>query len=141
MGSQEVVGYPRDGTGATEVGAAGGGCRRQVWRRKTSCGVEDASGGGRGVGRRGRRRKQRQSSRWKGVAEGGSPYSYPFSIFVLLRVQLPSCFTILKLLHFPSHVQLQVRQKMPSPIHSYLCWSTSASRSSTPRWLPCQPLS
>ena len=31
---------------------AGGGCRRQVWRRKTSRGEEDASGGGRHIGRR-----------------------------------------------------------------------------------------
>jgi len=54
---------------------AGGGCRRQVWRRKTSRGAEDASGGGRHIGRRRRRRKQKQSSRWKGVAEGGSPYT------------------------------------------------------------------
>jgi len=30
----------------------GGRCRRQVWRRKTSCGAEDASGGGRHIGRR-----------------------------------------------------------------------------------------
>ena len=49
---REVVGYPRDGTGATEVGAAGGGCRRQVWRRRMSRGAEDASGGGRHIGRR-----------------------------------------------------------------------------------------
>jgi len=72
---------------------AGGGCRRQVWRHKTSREAEDASGGGRHIGRRKmhrkvedaseggrcvrrrrRRRKQKQSSRWKGVAEGGSPY-------------------------------------------------------------------
>jgi len=72
---------------------AGGRCRRQVWRRKTSRGVEDASGGGRHIGRWkmhrkaedaseggrciGRRKmrwKQKQSSRWKGVAEGGSSY-------------------------------------------------------------------
>jgi len=74
----------------------GGGCRRQVWRRKMSHKAEDASGGGRHigrwkmhwkvedaseggrcVGRRRRCRKQKQSSRWKGVAEGGSPYNYP----------------------------------------------------------------
>ena len=31
---------------------AGGGCRRQVWRRKTSRKAEDASGGRRHIGRR-----------------------------------------------------------------------------------------
>jgi len=31
---------------------AGGGCRRQVWRRKTSRGAEDTSGGRRHIGRR-----------------------------------------------------------------------------------------
>jgi len=30
----------------------GGGCRREVWRRKTSREAEDASGGGRHIGRR-----------------------------------------------------------------------------------------
>ncbi len=43
------------------------------------------------------------------------------------------------LLLFLSHAQLQVRQKKPSPIHTYLCWSTSASASTMPHWLPCQP--
>jgi len=36
---------------------AGGRCRRQVWRRKTSRGAEDASGGGRHIGRRKMHRK------------------------------------------------------------------------------------
>ena len=31
---------------------AGGRCRRQVWRHETSRGAEDASGGGRRIGRR-----------------------------------------------------------------------------------------
>jgi len=103
-GSREVVGYPRDGTGATEAGAAGclwmsrdsrvgsgrlaggaryrgdevcrgrqdmpqemrhtagGGCRRQVWRHKTSGGAEDASGGGRHIGRRKMHRKAEEAS-------------------------------------------------------------------------------
>jgi len=41
---------------------AGGGCRRQVWRRKTSRGAEDASGGGRHIGRRKMCRKAEEAS-------------------------------------------------------------------------------
>jgi len=41
---------------------AGGGCRRQVWRRKTSHGAEDASGGGRHIGRRKMHRKAEEAS-------------------------------------------------------------------------------
>ena len=40
---------------------AGGRCRRQVWRRETSRGAEDASGGGRCIGRRRRRRKAEEA--------------------------------------------------------------------------------
>ena len=41
--------------------AAGGRCRRQVWRRETSRGAEDASEGGRSIGRRRRRRKAEEA--------------------------------------------------------------------------------
>jgi len=41
---------------------AGGGCRRQVWRRKTSRRAEDASGGGRHIGRRKMRQKAEEAS-------------------------------------------------------------------------------
>jgi len=39
-----------------------GGCRRQVWRRKTSREAEDASGGGRHIGRRKMHRKADDAS-------------------------------------------------------------------------------
>jgi len=68
---------------------AGGRCRRQVWRRKTSRGAEDASEGGRCIGRWRRRRKQKQSSRWKGVAEGGSPYNDDCTTFTSYPCLLP----------------------------------------------------
>jgi len=41
---------------------AGGGCRRQVWRRKTSREVGDASGGGRCIGRWKMHRKAEDAS-------------------------------------------------------------------------------
>jgi len=41
---------------------AGGRCRRQVWRRKTSRGAEDASGGRRHIGRRKMHRKAEDAS-------------------------------------------------------------------------------
>ena len=41
---------------------AGGRCRRQVWRRKTSRGAEDASGGGRHIGRRKMHQKAEEAS-------------------------------------------------------------------------------
>ena len=40
---------------------AGGRCRRQVWRRETSRGAEDALEGGRCIGRRRRRRKAEEA--------------------------------------------------------------------------------
>jgi len=41
---------------------AGGRCRRQVWRRKTSRGAEDTLEGGRCIGRRKMRRKAEEAS-------------------------------------------------------------------------------
>jgi len=41
---------------------AGGRCRRQVWRCKTSRGAEDTSGGGRHIGRRKMHRKAEEAS-------------------------------------------------------------------------------
>ena len=59
----------------------GGGCRRQVWRRKMCRGVEDASGGGRHIGRRKMHLEAEEASEAEAEFEmerrgtGGSPYT------------------------------------------------------------------
>ena len=58
----------------------GGRCRRQVWRRKTSRGAEDASGGGRCIGRRRRRRKAEEAeAEFEMERRGGR--GFPLQVF------------------------------------------------------------
>jgi len=124
---------------------AGGRCRRQVWRRKTSRGAEDTSGGGRhigrrkmhrkaedasegggGVGRRRRRWKQKQSSRWKGVVPL-IPTTRACSFSIRLRLRFREAVS-----RGSSQGLSENHQLPPQPPHHQPFSTTTTSRRQSP---------